>query len=200
MEYRTETIDTAAGEYVVELHYDDDAENPLTGWDHPGMTFYVFNPGRRSDADVLTDTTSEAGAAGETLRELIYRGWSDPNGIERRYAIWRAIAGNPWVLVSGSDDASRSDHYRWYVLVDTSADWTDPIAAARATMADYRTYAAGEVCGYVVKTPDGDAIDSCWGFYDDDEALEQGKGSAEYDARERTAAANLVGAGIVGLI
>lgn len=110
--------------------------------------------------------------------------------------------------MEGSDSSSQSDYYRWYVLVNPAelglADPEDVRAkaehAARATMGTYRMWAAGEFCGYVTLDPAGNEVDACWGFDDEDYALEQGKDAAMHDAGQRTDQANLVGAGFVGLL
>jgi hypothetical protein len=67
-------------------------------------------------------------------------------------------------------------------------------------MADYQTYASGGVVGFVTRAPDGNVVESVWGFYSDDDALGEGRSAAEYDAADRVKNANLVGAGIVGII
>ena len=36
------------------------------------------------------------------------------------------------------------------------------------------SFESGEIYGYVVETTDGDYADSCWGFYDPDEAMREG--------------------------
>lgn len=49
------------------------------------------------------------------------------------------------------------------------ADATDDAIrdAMLGELKTYRQYLAGEVYGYMVKSPDGEVLDSCWGFYDD---------------------------------
>jgi len=42
--------------------------------------------------------------------------------------------------------------------------------AARAEVETWNQYLSGDVWGYVIETPDGDDIDSCWGFYGLDNA------------------------------
>lgn len=195
--FRTETVDTPAGTYTVELHFDEDSENPLTDWDHEGMAFYVTSVDY-SRTHAVVDTMEDADRAGDVLRQLV----SDHNQdeVERRYRKWAAITGSPWVLVTGSDSSSRSDFYRWYVLVKGIEFTPSPAFSAHATMSDYRKWAAGEVCGYVTKSPDGNVVESVWGFYDDDEALEQGNTVVKYDWQERLRKSWTVGAGFVGIV
>lgn len=62
--YRTETVDTPAGEYTVELHYDEDAANPLTDWDHQGMAFWVnYGNSRYIETNTLNDADDDAANA-----------------------------------------------------------------------------------------------------------------------------------------
>lgn len=202
----TEKIETDAGEYTIELFYDKDADNPLTNWDHPGMAFLIT-----SARKTYQDTLSDAGRAGEAF---VYFDDidSDRDVIQHRFDKWRAIAGSPWILVSGSG-YDQSHWWNWSVLVDSS-QWSDvdtTHAAARDTMDVYQKWARGEFCGYVVTDPDGGQDDSCWGFDDDEYALSEAKSVVECAAEkrkirldneneEKIVQANLIGAGIVGLI
>lgn len=202
-------VDTDAGEYVVNVYGDIDAENPLTSWDHPGMAFYV--DGRDS---ITTDTLSDADRVGDvlgrimsTVDELYPRLHDVDEETRRRYDKWRAITGSPWQLFTGSDNGNVQGHqWNWYVLIDTSEyvnNVIDPGNAVRGTMQTYRAWAAGEVYGYVALSPDGSDVDSCWGFYGDDRdgyMMEQARDSIAADVAERIEKTNLVGAGIVGLI
>lgn len=48
-------------------------------------------------------------------------------------------------------------------LVGSPRDRTEEIL--RAELGEYGAYISGDVYGYVVKDPDGEVVDSCWGFY-----------------------------------
>lgn len=58
--------------------------------------------------------------------------------------------------------------------------------AAEGHVAYWNDYLAGNVYGYVVEGPNGDVLDSCWGFYGDyeDGALSEGRSTAEYHYKE----------------
>lgn len=47
----------------------------------------------------------------------------------------------------------------------------------------YDTYLQGMIYGYVVNGADG-VGDSCWGYYDEDDALSEGRAAAEWAVRE----------------
>lgn len=65
----------------------------------------------------------------------------------------------------------------------------DALALVKGEMETYAAYANGEVYGYTVtRDEDEDEVDSCWGYYGDDEfdyMLECGREAAQYDAEER---------------
>lgn len=207
--YRTEKIETPAGIYTVELHYDDMDQNPLTDWDQEGMAFFVVGSRHGEMVNTLDEVTD---ATGNAIRTWI-ADEHHVDDIQRRFALWRAITGSPWVLVTG-DDYDMDQAYGWMVLVDTSTTYVasdgnsypslpQPVGVAEATMKDFHTWVNGEVCGFVVKDPAGNDLThggSVWGFYDEADALQQGIDEAKADAAERVNAANLAGAGIVGLI
>lgn len=44
----------------------------------------------------------------------------------------------------------------------------------RSEVETYDTYLRGEIYGYVIEDEDGDHVDSCWGFYGLDYAIEEG--------------------------
>lgn len=195
------TITTDAGDYVLRFISDPcGAENPLTEWDHPGMEFYV-----QSGNHVTTDTTTRA----TRFPGIMAEHYDDVDEITRRYAKWRAISGTPWQLFTGSGYGNcQGDQWDWYVLVDTT-DWTGTYSdkiepAVRATMAEYEAWATGDVLGYTLTGPDGDEVESCWGYYGYDANREYitdiTTSRAEDDAAQRIEKSNLVGAGFVGLI
>ena len=43
------------------------------------------------------------------------------------------------------------------------------------------TFASGQIYGYIVEDENGEEVDSCWGFYDIDEAVGDAKGYIDYD-------------------
>jgi hypothetical protein len=49
----------------------------------------------------------------------------------------------------------------------------------RAEVKEYDQFLTGEVYGFIVETEDGENVDSCWGFYGAEYAMEEGKSSAK---------------------
>lgn len=207
--FLTETVDTDAGVYTIELFYDQNAENPLTNWDHTGMAFLLSG-----DRGAFHDSMSDADRAGEVLSHWrIHQGF-DETQTERRFDKWRAITGSPWILVTGSGNGYDQSHWwYWSVLVDTT-EFPDVDTARKAaieTMNVYEKWARGEFVMYDVTDPDGTNIDSLCDIDDDDYALSEARDSVAHDAigrkiilanmaEEKMIRANLVGAGFVGII
>jgi len=55
----------------------------------------------------------------------------------------------------------------------------------RAEVAEYDQFLTGDVYGYIVENADADELDSCWGFFGLDYAIEEARSIAEYhDAEE----------------
>ena len=50
----------------------------------------------------------------------------------------------------------------------------------------YDQYLRGEVYGYVVETEDGEFIDSCWGFFEEDYCLVEAKSAADYEIKQQS--------------
>ena len=48
----------------------------------------------------------------------------------------------------------------------------------------YNKYVGGQVYGFVAEDKEGEQIESCWGFYDSDEAIKEAKGNIDYYIEE----------------
>lgn len=195
-------IETDAGTYAVVVHLDEGRSdlNPLTEFDQTGFGYAVFERGRY-DYETMNTLT---GPAGNAVTTWLADGYDDED-IERRFSLWRAITGDQTELVTYQADADRSTWYRCLALVDYLPDYPDwdRKASALASLKEFESWARGDVYGYVVESPSGDHVDSCWGFIGDEsrgEMVQQATDSAEADAAERVSSANVVGSGIVGLI
>lgn len=59
-------------------------------------------------------------------------------------------------------------------------------AYLKAEMREYAAWLGGEVYGYAVTAPDGEDVDSCWGYYgEDDYAMEEARRAADRHMAER---------------
>ena len=52
----------------------------------------------------------------------------------------------------------------------------------RGEVSEYDQYLRGNVCGYLVEGRRGGMVDSCWGFYDVDDAKSEAEAAAEHEA------------------
>ena len=63
------------------------------------------------------------------------------------------------------------------------------ITALESEVSTYDEYITGQVYGFIIEAPtqdeNGESLDSCWGFYGLEYVIEEAKGSADYQARER---------------
>jgi len=55
----------------------------------------------------------------------------------------------------------------------------------RSEVDTYNKYLTGQVYGYVVKDADNEVMDACYGYYEENDALEEGVGYAEWYCRDR---------------
>ncbi|ASR77193.1 hypothetical protein KIV66_gp86 [Mycobacterium phage MyraDee] len=198
--FETNTIETPAGEYTLNLHYDDTGGigNPLEEFDHEGMGFALYEGGRYQSMNTLD------GPAGDVVQTWLDHGYDDED-IERRFALWQAITGDRSVLVTTEISSDRSTWYRALAVVgydDRFPEW-DRKAALLSTLREFESWARGEVYGYTVQGPDGEHVDSCWGFIGDDSQdymIEQARDHIDWDAKERLKQANRVGSGFISII
>lgn len=51
----------------------------------------------------------------------------------------------------------------------------------------YDQYLTGDVYGYVITDEDGDELDSCWGYYGEEYAIEEARGIIDYYNKEKVA-------------
>lgn len=54
------------------------------------------------------------------------------------------------------------------------------LACLEAEVKVYDDYLTGEVYGYVIEDDDGEEIDSCWGFYGEEDCEQSGQAALEY--------------------
>lgn len=55
---------------------------------------------------------------------------------------------------------------------------------AKGEIETWLAYCNGEVYGYIIRDRDGNNLDSCWGFYGQDDCEQEAESSAEYHDKE----------------
>jgi hypothetical protein len=72
---------------------------------------------------------------------------------------WEVTQGSPWT--GSEEDLMRAGNM------------------AKAEVEEYAQYVNGEVFGFIVKSPTGEIVESCWGFYSIDDAMAEAVAEAE---------------------
>jgi hypothetical protein len=211
------TVDTFAGPYVIELHYDLDAAAP--NYTDDGGLVYLGDArttsARHGDASpIIDDLLTARSVHNDNLYDHEMRSGA---AIARYLKLRYGLAGILEVTRSGDryrTATPSADRYRRIEgMAWAPADTTAPEDYSRGTVATYDAWANSEVYGYIVTAPDGREVTSCWDFYaDPDEPftaqaplglahmLDEARAAVAEDSAERIAQANTVGAGIIGLI
>lgn len=211
------TVDTLAGVYVIALYYDIDAPVP----DYTDDGGFVY----RGDGHTIA---AQYGDAAHDVADLLRRHnatndslWDHQHrsaaAIGRYLRIRHGLSGVHEVVRSGDHyHAQRPDTDRHHGIEGMA--WAPPDAArpedyTRGIVATYDAWANGNVYGYIVTSPDGHEVDSCWDFYADPTEpltadaphglaypVSQARAAIDADVDHRTVQANTVGAGLIGLI
>lgn len=171
--------------YTINIEQDDSAESPRV-WDNLG-TITAWS--RRYN---LSDSRHSYDVA-DFRRDVI----NNPNVISLPVYMYEhggvALSTGPfscqwdsgqvgWIHVD--KDRARKEYN---VKRITKATLNKVLACLESEIETYSKYLNGEVYGYDVKDPNGDSIDSCWGFigdYDDSYMLQQARDSIDYAERE----------------
>lgn len=205
--FHTEQIETTAGEYTVEFHSDDMAEQPydegfvlaIDGWhtdridiehgDIPGEVWSVLRTSGKYRQDSW-DYEQRSGAA--LVRYLTLKGHKGVTLVDSDYR----------PVEASSDRFERIHGVAW-----APDDATNPVEYVKGQLREWRAWAEGDTFGWVVKGPGADEVASVWGYYgwewygDQYEyVMGEARDAAEYDASQRVEQSNLVGAGIVGIV
>lgn len=156
--------------YTVEVLPDEDAESPRE-WDNvgrfAGLTPWLFN----DDAGDYRAVRSDAG--------------------EPILAIPIYVLDGPYTIVRPTT-WDHADGFYYAPLSKIAAERFDGPQALRACLLGevdtLNQYLAGDVYGYVVTDSGGEVVDSCWGFYGEDDARTEGQEAADYEAFKAAAA------------
>lgn len=182
--------------YTIAIHYDEDAGNPLKEFDsEPTLVLH-----RKAERHLgWTNDTDWAERLNDALDELNKRHpLSACLGIIARWM--RVFHSVPVVLPIGAIDHSGvevylGDQHHWMDPGGWDSGWIGWMFATREQLAKWGTppdrikeaitgsfeqfaaWVAGDVYGYIITGPDGEQLDSCWGFYGS-ETFEEPDGDA----------------------
>lgn len=184
---------TCKGGYRVELHYDECPESPRE-WDNLGT---MYSNSRRYDFD------------GHSIEELIDEVGGDrydsviPWDLIGKKYYYRKVwmydhsgvtvctgESNPWgsgymswdsglAAVIVCDKKRACKEYGYKKPCKSLQEKVEKVLDGE--IEDLDTYCRGEIYGFRTFDADDNEIDSCWGFYSEEEAIAEGKSMAEYD-------------------
>lgn len=167
-----ETFDAPKG-HTIEIHYDEQPESPRE-WGHDS-TFWTFHH-RYTSPDPNPYNANHPPKDSISLPVYLY----DHSG-----TIYRAAESNPFHCPWDSGcvgfifipkDRVREIH-GWKKITKAREDLIK--SQLKSEVDTYSQWANGQVYGFITKDPDGEEIDSCWGFYDDSPDFEYVRGEAE---------------------
>ena len=202
------TIDTGVGPYAVQWFWDDDAERP---YDEGFVLLVDGSAGRQIDiregfnAGDLTHATAWSAIAAHGRCSDWYPGRTSGAALVR-YLTLKGCKGVTLVddqyrpTTASADRQDRIHGVAW-----APAGATDPAAYTEARLGEWQAWRTGDVFGWVVLAPNGEEVESCWGYYGFSTenrryTFSEARDVALNDELRRMQDANRVGAGFVGLI
>jgi hypothetical protein len=182
-------VETVEGERIVEIHHDPHAESPRDCQDN--FATLVCAHGRYDLPDELGFDFDACSSWKEVERELRRRGYLvvvpvfmlDHSGLALNTTGFGHCDPQGWDWGQVGFAACTPDDIRANWLLPPGLPLTpEQVEAARrllvAEVDEYGLYLSGQVYGYVVRDPAGDEVESCWGFYGRDAALEAAREAA----------------------
>jgi hypothetical protein len=155
--------------YTIKVWPEEDPMNPRTDWDNLGtmLCFHRrYSLGDKHDYDlddarVLEGRIPKSG--GVVLPLYLY----DHSGITIRTHPFSCPwdSGKIGFIYAGSDKIRKE--YGWKRITKARREKIE--AYLRAEVQTYDDYLTGNVYGYIVENPEGEAVDSCSGYYGDPE-------------------------------
>jgi hypothetical protein len=174
---------------VAKLLQDTESENPRQSFDHAGTLVCENDNYDLSDKDAALPAHS-SWHSDRTDIELSARYIELKGGVALPLRFSDYGSSGATIHETSADDANA---LLWCDRDKLEEEWAkhgspDPKAAALACLKseceELNQYLQGEVYGYVIESPDGEFLDSCWGFYGDDYATDEAQSAAKHCAEE----------------
>jgi hypothetical protein len=151
---------------TVHIEQDDDCESPYSAWDqgsvlacwhrHMNLGSEQLHP---EHFDSMDDLIASLESEGALFIRPVYA--YEHSGI----TISLGAFGDPWD--SGQVGVIYTTRKLWDARVGGELNAETAEALYRDEIASYDQYLRGECYGYTVESPEGDLLDSCWGFLGD---------------------------------
>jgi len=214
---RQTPVETSAGTYAVHWFWDDAMPHDQP-YDHACGLLKKGGPRTIDIREGLPDRGDAVDAARYTALHSVWSALAcrrhpawDPTDAVSGAALVRYLTLKGFAGVTVIDDdfhavaasADRDEHVHGVAWV--SADFADPASAVEHWLADWRAWRDGDIFGWIAYGPNGDEIESSWGYYrfassEQQYTFECAESIILAHAEEQVEKANLVGAGIVGPI
>jgi hypothetical protein len=200
--FDTDTIHTAAGDYVLDYCHDENADQPYdegftlltNGESHYGHDSRIdIEDGDKTDPVVRTVI--------QALSNSFHRFDHVSGAAILRYV---RLAGKQGATLVDFDytpvEPSLDRENRVYGVAWAPDDAHDHDRYTRLSLQQWHAWAEGETFGWKLIDPSGNEVESVWGYFDTEGErayiLEEARNLAQADAEQRIANANLAGAGI----
>lgn len=201
------TVATTAGSYAVQWFWDEDAEQP---YDEGFVLLSGGGPRQIAIREGFNDRDQTHWQAWDAVAaHARHSDWSPGQTSGAALVRYLTLKGYRGVTLVDDEyrpvDASADRHERIHGVAWAPTDAADPIAYTTARLADWQAWRTGDVFGWVVLTPNGDEVESCWGYYGFNAeqrawTFSEARDVALNDELRRMEDANLVGSGFIGLI
>lgn len=195
------TVETDAGTYTVRWFVDDTPEQPYDEG-------FVLAVDGSSDWAMRSRVDIEHGDVPDGVWPALQSWRYSDSRSGAALVRWLKILGYRGVTLVDADyhpvEPSSDRDERVHGVAIAPSDATNPDEYVRTALKEWRAWAVGDCFGWVVLAPNGETVESVWGYYgfhaEREYTLSEAKAAIEWHATERIEKSNLVGAGIVGII
>lgn len=186
---------------TIAVYHDQDAGNPRKEWDEPGhMVCWHsrYNLGDEHSYRHPSDYEEDRETLNLAIELPLYL--YDHSGLTMRTGPF----GCPWDSGQvGWIYLTREEVKKEYGWTRLTKDRLEKLRQSlESAVKTYDTYLRGNVYGYVAEGPDGEHIDSCWGFYgdsDDEYMLGEAKAAIDYHLQKSAEQAHASAECMIGL-
>lgn len=200
-----ETITTAAGEYTISWRQEECPERPYDEGFH-----LIYNGESESFTNrwinIEEGTDLAVGSIVSQALSNSYNQWDHVSGAA--LVRFLRLNGKQGVVLVDSDlrpvEPTTDRSVRVHGVAWAPDDAAHPDQYTLNELYRWRAWSNGNCFGFIVDRADGIEVEACWGFYGFSREQQYTRGLAveaiEYDVHHRINAANLAGAGFVGIV
>ncbi len=160
--------------YTIKIFVDEDPQNPREEFDHLGKILYVSSRYLLGDEETDSDSIREVQEREDVIALPVYAYIHSGVVLGTSEFSCKWDSGQSGIIYCEIEDAKKE-------YPDLSAEELDKVVRERlkAEVEEFSKYLSGEVYGFTVTEPTGFNENSCWGFYDIEDAIADAKVFAE---------------------